>query len=79
MSQLASLLDDPTTVVSLDTFSGLKKGDPAPFWLFQGVCGAWGINYERAELNLITVSENATFVLLLDGKPEGVVRVSQPG
>lgn len=34
MSQLASLLDDPTTVVSLDTFSGLKKGDPAPFWLF---------------------------------------------
>ncbi|OZG63150.1 phosphotransferase [Bifidobacterium lemurum] len=77
--QLASLLDDPVQTVSLDTFSGLNKGDPAPFWLFQGVCGAWGINHERAELNLITVSENATFVLLLDGVAEGVVRVSQPG
>ncbi|WP_235143758.1 hypothetical protein [Bifidobacterium moukalabense] len=40
--QITSLLDDPTQAVSLDTFSGLTKGCPAPFWLFQGVCGAWG-------------------------------------
>lgn len=77
--QITSLLDDPTQAVSLDTFSGLTKGCPAPFWLFQGVCAAWGIDHQRAQLNLITVSENATFLLLLDGEPQGVVRVSQPG
>mgnify|MGYP000974357650 CR=1 FL=1 len=66
--QITSLLDDPTQTVSLDTFSGLTKGCPAPFWLFQGVCGAWGIDHSRAQLNLITVSENATFLLLLDGE-----------
>ena len=67
--QITSLLDDPTQAVSLDTFSGLTKGCPAPFWLFQGVCAAWGIDHQRAQLNLITVSENATFLLLLDGEP----------
>lgn len=77
--QITRLLDDPTQAVSLDTFSGLTKGCPAPFWLFQGVCAAWGIDHQRAQLNLITVSENATFLLLLDGEPQGVVRVSQPG
>ena len=79
MQAIVSLLDNPVDVVSLSTFSDLTKGAPAPHWLFRGVCGAWGIEPERAELNLITVSENATFVLLLDGRPEGVVRVSQPG
>lgn len=68
--QITSLLDDPTQAVSLDTFSGLTKGCPAPFWLFQGVCAAWGIDHQRAQLNLITVSENATFLLLLDGEPK---------
>ena len=79
MQAIVSLLDNPVDVVSLSTFSDLTKGAPAPHWLFRGVCGAWGIEPERAELNLITVSENATFVLLLNGRPEGVVRVSQPG
>lgn len=77
--QIANLVDDPSDIVSLDAFNALRKGDPAPFWLFQGICGAWGIDHHHAELDLITVSENATFMLLLDGNPEGVVRVSQPG
>ena len=77
--QMASLVDDPDALTGLDAFGSLHKGDPAPFWLFQGVCGAWGIDHRRAELNLITVSENATFVLMLDGEPAGVIRVSQPG
>lgn len=76
---IASLMDVDSASTSLDAFSGLSKGDPAPFWLFQGVCAAWGIDHSRAALNLITVSENATFILLLDGMAEGVVRVSQPG
>lgn len=79
MQELEPLLDDPVDAVSLSTFSSFVKGSPAPYWLFRGICGAWGIEPGRAELNLITVSENATFLLLLDGVPEGVVRVSQPG
>ncbi|MCI1831658.1 MAG: phosphotransferase [Bifidobacterium sp.] len=71
--------DEPNSTVGLNVFDGLRKGDPAPFWLFRGVCGAWGIDRGRARLDLITVSENATFLLLLDARPEGVVRVSQPG
>lgn len=79
MTQLHSMIDQTTEMVSLDTFQQLKRQDPAPFWLFNGICAAWGIEKSRAQLNLITVSENATFLLLIDGKEEGVVRVSQPG
>ena len=71
--------DEETIPESLDTFGNLGKNDPAPFWLFQGVCAAWGIDHSRSQLDLITVSENATFVLLIDGVRRGVVRVSQPG
>ena len=78
-STLEPLIDDPIDAVSLNAFSALTKGSPAPYWLFRGVCGAWGIEQPRARLDLITVSENATFLLLIDGEPEGVVRVSQPG
>ena len=76
---IANLLDEETIPESLDTFGNLRKNDPAPFWLFQGVCAAWGIDHNRAQLDLITVSENATFMLLIDGVKRGVVRVSQPG
>ncbi|KFI58338.1 phosphotransferase enzyme family protein [Bifidobacterium cuniculi] len=70
---------EPLEAISLHAFAHLTKGAPAPYWLFAGVCAAWGITAHRAELDLVTVSENATFLLLLDGRPEGVVRVSQPG
>jgi Ser/Thr protein kinase RdoA (MazF antagonist) len=79
MLQISTILGSDDKPASLDAFSGLTKGSSAPFWLFQGVCAAWGIEKSRAEIQLITVSENATFVLKLDGKEEGVVRVSQPG
>lgn len=78
-TSIAGLLDDPVHVASLDSFTGLSKGDEAPYWLFAGVCAAWGIEHDRASLTLITVSENATFLLSLDGVSQGVVRVSQPG
>ena len=78
-SAIANLLDEAAASASLESFGKLHNGDPAPFWLFQGVCAAWGIDHSRAELDLITVSENATFVLLIDGEHRGVVRVSQPG
>lgn len=63
----------------LNVFSGLKKNDPAPYWLFNGVCAAWGLEHELTDLILITVSENATFRLDVAKRPVGVIRVSQPG
>ncbi|MCI1868343.1 phosphotransferase enzyme family protein [Bifidobacterium crudilactis] len=79
MSEVLRVLDEPEQSVSLNAFSNLSKGDPAPFWLFRGVCACWGLDSATTTLDLITVSENATFVLRIDGKDEGVVRVSQPG
>lgn len=68
-----------STEVSLSTFAALGRGAPAPYWLHRGVCAAWGLEPTRVDVPLITVSENATFRLDLDGRPVGVVRVSQPG
>ncbi|PWJ55794.1 Ser/Thr protein kinase RdoA involved in Cpx stress response, MazF antagonist [Quadrisphaera granulorum] len=69
----------PRTEVSLHAFDALSQGAPAPYWLHRGVCAAWGLEPMRVDMPLITVSENATFRLDLDGRPVGVVRVSQPG
>lgn len=69
----------PSDSVSLAVFDALSAGAPAPYWLHRGVCAAWGLDPERVDMPLITVSENATFRLDLDDAPVGVVRVSQPG
>lgn len=63
----------------LAAFAAYKKGSLAPWWLHKGVCDAWELDPFGTELRLITVSENATYTLLQDGEPTGVVRVSQPG
>ncbi|KGM13744.1 phosphotransferase enzyme family protein [Cellulomonas bogoriensis] len=70
---------DVSAAVSLSTFDALSRGAPAPYWLHRGVCAAWGLDPDRVDMPLITVSENATFRLDLDSRPVGVVRVSQPG
>lgn len=63
----------------LAAFAAYSKGSLAPWWLFQGVCDAWGFDVFSTELRLITVSENATYLVVCRDKPFGVVRVSQPG
>lgn len=63
----------------LAAFAAYKKGSLAPWWLHKGVCDAWALDPFGTELRLITVSENATYTLLQDGEPTGVVRISQPG
>ncbi|MDR1634711.1 MAG: phosphotransferase [Bifidobacteriaceae bacterium] len=68
-----------TTQPTLAAFDSLKAGSPAPFWLFRGVAAAWCLDPDRIDLRLMTVSENATFRLSLDGRAIGAVRVSQPG
>lgn len=69
----------PPVEQSLAAFDALTSGAPSPYWLHRGVCAAWGLRPDRVDLVLVTVSENATFRLDVDGLPVGVVRVSQPG
>lgn len=76
---IETLPEAPSENVSLAAFAALSRGAPAPYWLHRGVCAAWGLEPERVDMPLITVSENATFRLDLDAVPVGVVRVSQPG
>ncbi|MDR1799860.1 MAG: phosphotransferase [Bifidobacteriaceae bacterium] len=72
-------LMDQLAEPSLSAFDHLTRGAPAPYWLYRGVCANWGLEHDRVDLTLITVSENATFLLALDGQPIGAVRVSHPG
>lgn len=67
-----------TTPASLTSFDHLAKGDPAPAWLFDGVVDAWGYP-PGTTLQLITVSENATFLVRVDGQAVAVLRVARPG
>ena len=62
----------------LAAFAVYRPGSLAPWWLHQGVCAAWGLDVFRTELRLVTVSENATFSVLVDEKPYAMARVSQP-
>lgn len=67
------------TATTLSAFDALTKGTPAPDWLREGVVRAWQYDPARTTLTLITVSENATFLIAVDDEPVGVVRVARPG
>jgi Ser/Thr protein kinase RdoA (MazF antagonist) len=67
-----------TLLATLSTFDALTKGDPAPGWLRDGVAQAWGYP-EPMTVTLIAVSENATFLVRVDGVPVAVLRVARPG
>jgi Ser/Thr protein kinase RdoA (MazF antagonist) len=79
LRQSVATVLDPMPQPSLATFAHLTAGAPAPYWLFRGVAAAWCIAPERMDLSLITVSENATFLLKIDQRSVGAIRVSQPG
>lgn len=57
----------------------MSKGDMAPDWLIRRVTVGWGLPPERTRLKLISVSENATFRVEIDGSPYAVLRVHRPG
>lgn len=77
--QEASVSKASGGATGLASFAALDKGAAAPWWLLRGVCDAWDLDMFTTELRLITVSENATFLVVCKNKPYGVVRVSQPG
>jgi Ser/Thr protein kinase RdoA (MazF antagonist) len=64
---------------SISEFDALTRGAAAPDWLAAGIAMAWGLDPVRTAITLITVSENATFLLRRDGDPVAVVRVARPG
>lgn len=72
---LDQLLDPP----SLASFDALVAGSPAPAWLASGIVEAWGLPPAATQVRLITVSENATFVVRVDDEPVAVTRVARPG
>jgi Ser/Thr protein kinase RdoA (MazF antagonist) len=66
---------------SLAAFDALVPGDQAPGWLRDGVAASWQLGARGSDvaMRLITVSENATFLVTADGEPAAVVRVARPG
>jgi hypothetical protein len=73
------VLDVPDAGASITAFDSLAKGEPAPPWLTAGIVEAWGLAAYATTVTLITVSENATFLVRSDGAPTAVVRVARPG
>ncbi|WP_028046754.1 phosphotransferase enzyme family protein [Cellulomonas sp. URHE0023] len=67
------------TASSLAVFDALRAGSPAPQWLLAGIVDAWNLDPARTTADLITVSENATFVVRVDGRAVAVTRVARPG
>lgn len=63
---------------TLAVFDELSKGAPAPSWLRDGLLDAWGFAADST-VTLITVSENATFLVREHGEPVAVTRVARPG
>ena len=74
-----------TTNPILDTapatgfFDDAAKGTSAPGWLVRGIVRSWGLDPALTSVDLITVSENATFLVATGGIPVAVTRVARPG
>lgn len=65
-------------VAGLRVFDGLVHGEPAPAWLHTAMCVAFGLD-GRITSRLISVSENASYLVADDNGPLGVIRLQQPG
>jgi len=61
----------------LNLLSDVQRGEAAPEWVATQVRATWGM--PTAEVELIVLSENATFRIAVDGAPRMVVRLSRPG
>ena len=67
------------TTINPDLFASAVKGAPAPPWLRSGIVRAWRLDPGSTTVTLITVSENATFLVTSEGAPVAVTRVARPG
>lgn len=62
---------------SMAAFEHLRRGDPAPGWVRDGIAAAWRL--DAPSVALIGVSENATFRVADGDAVRMVVRVARPG
>lgn len=69
----------PTVTHALAAFDSLERGVPAPEWIVDGISTSWFPTEPELKVDLIAVSENATFRVSLGGVPTLVVRVHRPG
>jgi Ser/Thr protein kinase RdoA (MazF antagonist) len=77
----APALSNPATsspVTGLKAFDALTQDATVPAWLRDAICSAYGLG-EDTIVRLLSVSENASFLIETPDGPLGVVRVQQPG
>lgn len=65
-------------VPGLRFFESLAKGERAPRWLHNGICAVYGLRSDSL-ITLISVSENASYLVEGAAGPIGVLRLQQPG
>lgn len=58
--------------------AGLVARGRPPGWLRDGLCAAWGWEPGRTRLRLIAADLHASFLILVDGQPVAVTRISVP-
>jgi Ser/Thr protein kinase RdoA (MazF antagonist) len=68
-----------TSTHALAAFDSLQRGVAAPAWIADGIRAAWFPTESDLEVDLIAVSENATFRVSRGGVAALVVRVHRPG
>ncbi|KAA9105531.1 phosphotransferase enzyme family protein [Microbacterium rhizomatis] len=68
-----------TVTHALAAFDSLQRGVAAPDWIVDGIRSSWLPTEPALNVELIAVSENATFRVSRAGVPALVVRVHRPG
>jgi len=71
--------DDPTggTGLADPGPSSPRPGAPAPRWLHDGLCAAWGWDPARTGVDLLALAHHATFRVRVDGRAVAVARVAR--
>jgi Ser/Thr protein kinase RdoA (MazF antagonist) len=64
---------------SVDVFANLARRSPAPAWVHAGIARRWDLDASSLTASLISVSENATFRVAVEGVDIAVVRLHRPG
>lgn len=72
-------MDETATGLGTGFFTSSAKGAPAPDWLRSGIVEAWRLDPASTTVTLITVSENATYLVSCGATPVAVTRVARPG
>lgn len=76
---LDQFMDVTDVGITASFFDSSIKTAPAPEWLRSGIVEAWRLDPVSTTVTLITVSENATYLVSCGATPVAVTRVARPG